>query len=104
MGHNAQARHSILDKAFVAEAVELAFASDAIQPDADGFEIDGTVNGFLQAGGRPLLFSPADPGHLESIPGLRGSSLACRALGDGLLPLGFGGRVGGILSRLGRYA
>src|SRR5260370_26232064 len=86
MGHNAQARHSILDKAFVAEAVELAFASDAIQPDADGFEIDGTVNGFLQAGGQPLLFSAPDTGHPASIPRLRGSSLASRPPRQGLPP------------------
>src|SRR5258708_5033133 len=100
MGHTVQALRCVWEKAVVADAVELGFESDAVQPDADGFEIDGTVNGFLQAGGQPLLVSAADTGHLESIHGLRRSSLACRALGKVLLPLGFGNSVGEKLTRL----
>src|SRR5258708_28185146 len=67
MGHNAQAGHTILDKAFVSEAVELAFARDAIQTDVERCKIDGTVNGFLQAGGQSPPFPPPDSGRPQSI-------------------------------------
>src|SRR5882762_10013990 len=44
VGHDAEARHTVLDKAFVTQAVELPLTSDAIKTDVKGCKIEGTAN------------------------------------------------------------